>query len=369
MSRMFESTEINGMKMANRFVRSATWEGLADGKGAVTPRLLAMISELALGDIGLIISSHAYVREDGKAGPGQIGIHKDELIQGLKGMTRVVHDQGGKIICQMTHAGFFANPKLTGRPILAPSDVEGFAKSPRQQMTEAEIGAIIEAFGEAARRAREAGFDGVQIHAAHSYLFSQFVSPAFNKRTDRYGGSVKNRARALLEALGKIREVAGGGFPILVKLNCADFMEGGLTLEDSVRVGILLQQEGIDAIEVSGGTLVSGKLGPSRVGIGSGEREAYFREEGKAFKETLDVPIILVGGNRSFGMAERLVEEGCADYISMSRPLIREPGLVKRWKAGDLRKAACVSDNLCFRPGMAGKGVYCLTEEKEKNKK
>lgn len=365
MSEMFEATEINGITLSNRFVRSATWEGMATEEGECTPRLIDAMTELAKGQIGLIISSHAYVREDGKAGPGQIGIYKDDLIPGLRNMTGTIHDQGGKIVSQLTHGGFFSNPKLTGKPILAPSDVEGFAKASRKEMTEADIGEIVEAFGDAARRSQEAGFDGIQIHSAHGYLFSQFISPAFNKRTDKYGGSVEKRARALLEVLGKMRNTVGDDFPILVKLNGEDFIEGGLTLEDSLKVGVMLQKNGMDAIEVSGGTLVSGKFGPSRPGIKTEEKEAYFRDAGKAFKEALDIPIILVGGNRSFRMAERLVEEGYADYISMSRPLIREPHLIKRWAAGDLRKAECVSDNQCFSPGMEGKGVYCVTEGKE----
>jgi len=366
MSKMFEATEINGMTLSNRFVRSATWEGMATEEGECTPRLIDWMTELAKGQLGLIISSYAYVREDGKSGPGQIGIYKDDLIPGLRNMTETIHDQGGKVVSQLTHGGFFSNPKLTGKPILAPSDVAGFAKASRKEMTEVDIGEIVEAFGEAARRARDAGFDGIQIHSAHGYLFSQFISPAFNKRNDKYGGSVAQRTRALLEVLGKMRNMVGDDFPILVKLNCEDFIEGGLTLEDSLKVGAMLQKNGMDAIEVSGGTLVSGKFGPSRPGIKTEEKEAYFRDAGKAFKEALDIPIILVGGNRSFRMAERLVKEEYADYISMSRPFIREPHLIKRWAAGDLRKAECVSDNQCFSPGMKGKGVYCVTAEKGK---
>ncbi len=365
MSKMFEATEINGMTLANRFVRSATWEGMATEEGACTPRLIDWMTELAKGEIGMIISSHAYVREDGKAGPGQIGIYKDDLIPGLRNMTDTIHDQGGKIVCQLSHGGFFSNPKLTGKPILAPSNVEGFAAAPRKEMAEADIGEIVEAFGEAARRAREAGFDGVQIHSAHSYLFSQFISPAFNKRGDLYGGSLENRARALLEAYMEIRGAVGNGFPVLVKLNCQDFLDNGLNLEDALKVGAMLQEAGIDAIEVSGGTLVSGKLIPSRAGIKSEDREAYFREEGRAFKEALGVPIILVGGIRSFNLAEKIVKRGFADYVSMSRPFIREPHLIKRWAAGDTRKAECLSDNLCFSPGLEGKGIYCVSAEKQ----
>jgi len=149
-------------------------------------------------------------------------------------------------------------------------------------------------------------------------------------------------------------------------MNCRDFIEDGLVAEDALEVGEMLESEGIDAIELSGGVLAGGKLSPSRMGIKSEEKEAYFQDDAKAFKRKLKVPLILVGGNRSFQVAERLINEGAADYISMSRPLIREPDLINRWRAGDLSKAACLSDNMCFRPAQKGQGIYCLTEEREK---
>jgi 2,4-dienoyl-CoA reductase-like NADH-dependent reductase (Old Yellow Enzyme family) len=151
-------------------------------------------------------------------------------------------------------------------------------------------------------------------------------------------------------------------------MNCRDFIENGLVAEDSLEVGAVLESEGIDAIELSGGVLVGGKLSPSRMGIKSEEKEAYFQNDAKAFKEKIGVPLILVGGNRSFQVAERLINAGITDYISMCRPLIREPALINRWRAGDLSKAACVSDNMCFRPAQKGDGIYCLTEEREKKR-
>jgi 2,4-dienoyl-CoA reductase-like NADH-dependent reductase (Old Yellow Enzyme family) len=368
MSEMFEAAEINGMKLANRFVRSATWEGMARDDGACSPKLVGLMSELAKGDVGLIITSHAYVRQDGQAGPWQLGIYNDALIQGLREMTQAVHDHGGSVVLQAAHAGFFANAKLTGQTPLAPSHVEGIAKSPRKEMTVDDIQEIVGAFGEAASRARESGFDGVQIHSAHGYLLSQFLSPAFNKRADEYGGSVENRAKPLLEVLRRVKEAVGADFPVLVKMNSQDFLDGGLILEDSLKVGAMLQEGGIDAIELSGGTVVSGKLSPSRMGIKSEEKEAYFKDSAKAFKEALKVPIIMVGGIRSFQLAERLVALGYTDYVSMSRPFIREPDLIKRWASGDLRKAACISDNHCFGPGMAGEGIYCVVEKKLRKK-
>jgi 2,4-dienoyl-CoA reductase-like NADH-dependent reductase (Old Yellow Enzyme family) len=368
METMFETSMINGMQLANRFVRSATWEGMAAEDGKVTPKLIELMTGLAKGGLGLIITSHAYVHQYGQSNPWQLGVYSDELIPGLREMTGAVHDKGGKVVLQLAHAGFFANAKLTGQTPTAVSPVEGIAKSPRKEMTVADIRAIIKAFGEAAERAKSAGFDGVQIHSAHGYLLSQFLSPMFNHRRDEYGGDIQNRARALMEVLKSIRSTVGKNYPVLVKINCQDFVENGLNLEDSVQIGQMLAKNSIDAIEVSGGILISRKLSPTRMGIKSEDKEAYFQNEARAFKEKIDVPLIVVGGMRSFTVAERLVNDGIADYISMSRPFIREPDLINRWKTGDCRKAACVSDNQCFGPGMKGVGIYCVTEEREKQK-
>ena len=369
MSNLFEATEINGMQLANRFVRSATWEGMAAQDGACTPRLVEVYRHLAEGQVGLIITSHAFVRKDGQAGSFQLGIYDDRLKEGLRQMVEAVHGAKGKIVAQISHAGFFANAKLTGTAPVAASPAEQFGKSPRMILTEKGIHEIVVSFGQAARRVKDVGFDGIQLHAAHGYLMSQFLSPVFNKRTDSYGGAVENRARVLIETLGEVRSAVGKDYPVLIKLNSEDGLEGGITLGDSLKVGKMLQDAGIDGIEVSGGTVVSGALGASRSGIKSEEKEAYFRAASKAFKEALGIPIILVGGVRSPDLAEKLLEQGCADYFSMSRPLIREPDLVKRWASGDHSKSRCLSDNQCFEPGRAGEGVYCVTEKKEEEKK
>jgi 2,4-dienoyl-CoA reductase-like NADH-dependent reductase (Old Yellow Enzyme family) len=368
MSKLFERSSINCMQLSNRFVRSATWEGMAAEDGAVTDRLIETMSGLAKGGVGLIISGHAYVRPEGQAGPWQLGVCKDELIPGLRKMTSCVHDLGGRIVLQLAHAGRYAAAKLTGQPRLVVSDIEGTTKPHCCEITAGDIREIVTAFAEAAGRARQAGFDGVQIHSAHGYLLSQFLSPDFNRRPDEYGGSIGNRCRIHLEVYRAIREKVGSDYPILIKMNCQDFRENGLSLEDSLQVARSLAGAGLDAIEVSGGLFTNVKLSPSRRGIDSEEKEAYFSEELREFRKAVKVPLILVGGIRSFQVAERLVEEGSADFISMSRPFIREPELVNRWKAGDRRKAQCVSDSLCFEPGIAGKGIYCVTREREEAK-
>ena len=176
--------------------------------------------------------------------------------------TDAVHDKGAKCALQLAHAGYFANAKLTGQTPWAASYVEDFAKSPRSEMTVEDIRSFVDSFAQAAARAVRAGFDAVQIHAAHGYLLSQFLSPRFNRRKDEYGGPVENRARFLLEALQAIRSEVGPSFPILIKMNSDDGLDGGLTVEDSLKVGAMLREAGIDAIELSGGTVVSGETQP-----------------------------------------------------------------------------------------------------------
>ncbi len=362
MSKLFETSRINGMTLSNRFIRSATWEGMATPEGAVTPRLIETMKTLAQGGVGLIISSHAFVRPDGQASPFQLGIYKDDLIPGLQEMTNAVHENSSKIVLQLAHAGNFAMKKLTGQPPLVASNFEGLASSPRKEMNVEDILELIRAFGDAARRAQVAGFDGVQIHSAHGYLLSQFLSPALNRRKDEYGGTNQNRARIHLQIYEAIRKVVGQDYPIFIKLNCKDFIENGMSLEESIQVAKWLAEAGLDAIELSGGFITGGKLSPSRSGIDSEEKEAYFQEEARAMKKEIRIPLILVGSIRSFAVAVRLIEEGTADYISMSRPLIREPDLINRWKAGGRHRSECRSDNLCFKPGMDGEGVYCAVK-------
>ncbi len=365
MSILFEKTGINGMALENRFVRSATWLGLASEDGTATPKLVEAMARLAQGRVGLIVTGHAYVSPEGQAGPRQLGVYKDELVPGLQEMTGAVHDAGGRIVLQLAHAGAFAPGKLTRTTPWAVSAFEGLAKTPRREMTVEDIQGLKASFAEAARRAREAGFDGVQIHSAHGYLLSQFLSPAFNRREDAYGGDAERRSRGPLEVVRAVREVVGPDYPVLIKMNGRDDADGGLELEAAVQAAQAFEAEGLDAVELSGGLLTGGRHSPSRPGIRTEEQEAYFREEARAFKAAIGIPLILVGGLRSFGVAEDLVQSGVADYISMSRPLIREPGLVRRWMEGDRSRAACKSDNLCFGPGLKGEGVSCVTRERE----
>jgi 2,4-dienoyl-CoA reductase-like NADH-dependent reductase (Old Yellow Enzyme family) len=352
------------MTLANRFVRSATWEGMATEGGRVTPALTDTMVALAEGGVGLIVTGHAYVSQAGQASPWQLGIYDDGLIDGLKSMTTAVHAAGGKIVAQLAHAGHFALEKATGIAPVVASDFDGLAQTPRTELSAAGIRDLKTAYVHAARRAQAAGFDGIQLHSAHGYLLSQFLSPWFNRRTDDYGGTIDNRVRMHVEIIRAIRQAVGKDYPLLVKMNGEDFSEGGLTAAESIQAAKQMVAAGLDAVELSGGLLTGGKRSPSRPNINTEDKEAYFKDAARAFKSELDVPLILVGGIRSPEVAERLLADGTADYFSMSRPLIREPGLINRWRSGDRARARCLSDNLCFRPGMTGKGIYCVTEER-----
>lgn len=346
MNPLFEPTEINGLQLKNRFVRAATWEGLADEDGGCTPRLVELYSRLAEGEVGLIITGHSYCLLEGKHAEGQLGIYKDALIPGLKSLTRAVHERGGRIVIQISYGGAY------------------LSKSRVERMTGSDIQEVVQAFGRAAARARDAGFDGVEIFAAHGFFLSQLLCPRYNPRTDAYGGSIENRARALLEAVEAVRKKEGRRFPLLVKLNARDGVERGLTLEDSLQVGVWLKEREIDALEISGGLLNIANLLDKK--IDSEEQEATFREEARAFKKTVDLPLIVVGGIRSLPVAQKIVEDQVADYVSMCRPFIREPGLVKRWKDGDRRKADCISCNNCVEQLKKGLGISCVPVEPEK---
>jgi 2,4-dienoyl-CoA reductase-like NADH-dependent reductase (Old Yellow Enzyme family) len=369
MARLFERTSINGMELENRFVRSATWEGMATDDGICTPRLIDLLVKLASGGVGLIISSHTYVSRAGQAGPWQLGIDRDELTPGLQDMTEAVHRENGKIVLQLAHAGCRAIPELTGQEPAGPSGSKSEADAPYRQMSIDDIRATIEAFASGAARAKASGFDGVQIHAAHGYLLSQFLSPYYNKREDAYGGTLANRARMALEVLQAVRDKVGAEYPVLIKMNSEDFVEKGLSVDEMVRVAAKLEEAGIDAIELSGGTADSGKMIPVRPGrIDSAEKEAFYRDAAARYKEKVSTPLLLVGGFRSYAVAEELVGSGLTDYVSLSRPLIREPHLINRWKSGDTGKSTCLSDNLCFKPIRDGEGMYCYAQAKAKDR-
>ena len=287
MAELFEPTVINGMTLANRFVRSATWEGLATREGYATEGLTKLLTDLARGKVGLIITSHAYVSPEGQAAPAQLGIYTDGHVPSLKEMVDKVHDAGGRIALQISHGGRYAL-KFPDVVRVGPSTIESKGEIQCREMTEGEILSMVGLFAEAAQRAKAAGFDAIQIHSAHGYLVSQFLSPYSNKRTDSYGGPVRNRARFLLDVVRAMRNEVGDKFPLLVKLNSQEFLEGGYTVEDMLVVASLLEEAGIDAIEMSGGNHVEGVFGayfPARQAKPNMEERPYYLDEARRYKE------------------------------------------------------------------------------------
>ena len=363
---LFDQTTINGMPLQNRLARSATWEGLCEADGRPTARLADFYRNLARGGIGLLITGYTFVRPDGKQLPGKMGIHTDDFAPEMRALTTAVHDEGGRICMQLVHAGGQTDSANAGGRPKAPSALETdqYPETP-DEISLTDITDIIAAFGAGAGRAKAYGFDAVQLHGAHGYLINQFLSPLTNKRTDQYGGSIENRSRFLLEAYRSVRQAVGPDFPVMIKLNGADNLEGGLTIEDAVSAAEALSAEGIDAIEVSGGTPASGDLSPARAKILKPEQEAYNLALARRIKEKVSCPIMVVGGFRSYEVAEKTIQED-GDYIAMARPLIREPDLARRWQAGDRTPARCISCNKCFLPGIKEGGIYCVAAKKEK---
>lgn len=369
MRQLYQETSINQIRIPNRFVRSATWEGMATADGRCTPELIACLTRLAQGGVGLIITGHAYVAPEGKASVYQLGVYADDLEAGLSELAAAVHAAGRPLVMQLAHAGCRAAPDVAGAVIQGPSArAEGNGPA-CQAMTLEEIQETVEAFGRAALRAQRAGFDGVQIHAAHGYLLSQFLSPFYNQRTDAYGGTIANRTRLVCEVLQRIRACTGSEFAILAKLNAEDFLEDGFSVDDMLYTAARLAELGLDALEISGGTTHSGALNPIRTTRApSPELEAYYGETVRRLRTRVDLPLILVGGIRSYETAAQYIHADIVDYIAMCRPLICEPDLIQRWQAGDTARSACRSDNQCFRPALSGRGIYCVTMEKARRK-
>lgn len=369
MTEIFEATAIRNMPLQNRLIRSATWEGMCNPDGGPTGKLIDCYKALADGGVGLIITGYAFVRPDGRQLPGKMGIHTDDFAAGMEKLTASVHERAGKICIQLVHAGGQTDSKNAGRQPLAPSAIKvaQFPETPAA-MTISDINEIIAAFAAGAERAKKWGFDAVQLHAAHGYLLCQFLSPLTNRRADDYGGTIENRCRFLLEVYRAVRKATGPNYPVFAKLNGSDFLEGGLSLDDALFAAKLLSVEGIDAIEVSGGTPASGEFRPVRVKIKTPAQEAYNLSLAKAIKKVVGCPIMTVGGFRSYQVVEKALQEEGMDYVSLSRPFIREPHLPRRWQEGDRSPARCISCNSCFTPGLKGEGIYCVIDKMEKEK-
>ncbi len=357
MSLLFTPYQIGSLQTSNRLVRSATAERMADPDGRPLPPLTKLYEELARGGVGLIITGHMYVHPSGKAHPEMTGVYTDDFIPDLAELARAVHGLGGRIVPQINHCGMNSTEEAVSETI-APSAIDQpFLPKPAREMTLREVETAVQAFADAARRCQEAGFDGVQIHAAHGYLISQFLSPFVNRRTDQWGGTAERRMRFLREVCSAVRERVGEEYPVLVKLGMMDSVEGGLSSEDGAGIVAALAGMGIDAVEISGG--IGGEKNLNvRKGIRSEAKEAYFLPLARDARPHTELPILLVGGFRSRSVMERVLADGLADYISLCRPLISEPDLPNQFMLGLKGKSRCMSANNCWAT-KAGEGIGC----------
>jgi 2,4-dienoyl-CoA reductase-like NADH-dependent reductase (Old Yellow Enzyme family) len=358
MSCLFQPIAIDGVEMRNRFLRSATWDRTGTDDGAVTDASVRIIEDLARGGVGLIVTGYAFVSEQGKAAVRQLGISHDRHVKGLSRLARAAHEHGARIAVQVAHGG--ANLGLLGRAgrvALAPSRIEGHPQSHREATSD-EIQQIVHDFAAAAARGREAGFDAVQLHGAHGYLLSQFLSPRTNHRTDEWGGSPERRRRFLVEVVRAVRHAVGEGYPVWMKMGLRDYSDDGLELDEGLQALRALIADGLSAVEVSSGFGARS----ARTARPGDEEDPYFREEGAAAKGAVDVPVMLVGGIRSLGMAEDILNSWHADMISICRPLIREPHLIARWQRGDTAPSKCISCNKCLAAGVKGEPLRCEEE-------
>ncbi len=363
MKELFEKTSINGLELKNRFIRSATWERMADDKGHLTDRLLNVYEKLADGGAAAIITGYAFVVEDEQPNARMMGIYNDSFIDEYKRLTDTVHKRGSKIILQTVYGGSFTWYKTGERVIWGPSAVTNKVSNVTpKEMTLEDIKMLIEAFGDAALRAKKSGFDGVEIHGAHSYLLNMFLAPFFNIREDQYGGSAENRARIIYDIYDNARAKVGKEFPILIKLNCSDFMgDKGFTFADCKEICRNLAARGIDAIEISGGPVFRApkpEKDPSDFPVERIGKESYFAAYAKEIAGAVDVPVILVGGNRSVEIMENILNDSAIEYFSIARPLLSEPDLINKWSKDKSCKPRCVSCNKCFDEN----GNICVLE-------
>jgi len=350
MSKLFEPFKVGSMEIRNRFMRSATTSYWSDKRGVVRTEIINLYRRLAEGGVGLIVKGHLYVTDSGKAHTGMAGISSDIHVPRLRELTDAVHEHGGKIVTQLNHAGYNSIVDRAG-----PSEYGGSGWKARGLKLD-EIHNIVDTFGNAAQRSMDAGFDGVQIHGAHGYLISQFLSRLANRRTDEYSGSLENRMRLLNEVYDEVRARVGGRVPVLLKMNCDDFSPEGFTIKDSAIVAGAICKRSLDAIEISGGGLGQRQELRARALSDDPEvAEASFAGHAFEIREaTRPTPLALVNGIRSHRCMKAIIGRGLADIVSMSRPFIREPDLVRSFEAGQ-PAATCTTCSACSSREFFGK--------------
>ena len=354
---------IGPLTIPNRIVRGATSETMASPSGIVFDSYVELYRRLAGGGAGLLLSGHMYVDPRGQASANQTGIHDDRVVPGLRRATDAVHEAGGRIFAQLGHCG--SQTMMADITPVAPSPVPNamYTIQPTELSAE-EILGLVRAFGEAATRVAEAGFDGIHIHGGNGYLISEFCSPHANTRDDDWGGDADRRGRFMIEVYDAVRASVGDDFPITARLSVEDSVPGGLAREESLPRARVLAERGINGFETTYGVMRSyfENIRPY-VAVGRAQAwrnllvqrarqpagaEAYYRPFARAIKEATGLPVILVGGVRTTETMTDILESGDADFLAMARPFIREPDLVRKLEAGRTGGVACVSCNMCL---------------------
>lgn len=357
MKTLFEPVKISQLTLKNRVVRSATLEYCGNEEGRMTEELASIYKRLAEGGVGAIITGMIGINGESRILPAMIKAYDDAFVGDYRPVCNLVHVRGSKLIAQIAHCGAKVARTDDGAQPVGPSESVLPSGTVVRALTKEGIGKIVGDFADAAAACKEAGFDGVQIHGAHGYLLSQFLSPTFNKRTDEYGGPIEDRARIVFEVYRAIRDAVGEDYPVWIKINGEDFTVDGMTPEESLWVCQELEQMGIDAIEVSGGVGTDPASRPSRA-IQTEEDEGSFVETAERIAQAVKSPVICVGGFRTLSKIEQVLNERNFAAVALCRPLICEPDLIERWRDGQAEKSRCISCNKCFTPDGLGCQVF-----------
>lgn len=357
---LFAPGSIGKCVLRNRVVMPPMATNLGSAFGEVTPELLSYYQRRARGGVGLIVVENAQVDMfQGRSLVAQIAVDSDKFLPGLRALAEVIHAEGAKVFLQIQHGGRQCTPSTTdGLQPVAPSPVPcKFLQVMPRALTKEEIQELVEKFAQAALRAKAAGFDGVEIHAAHGYLLNEFLSPYTNKRDDEYGGSLENRLRILSDILVRTRELVGEDFVVGVRLSVEEFVPGGLTLAESREIAQRLDDQGVDYLSVSCGIYESVSTVVEPMNYSEGWR-AYLA---RGIKEVVSCPVIAVGVIRHPEMAERILAAGDADFVAIGRGLIADPDWVKKVAAGKEEEINhCISCNVgCIGELLASGKVRC----------
>lgn len=362
----FSPASLGAVHVRNRFVRAGTGESMADRAGLIGADYVKLHEDLARGGVGLAFTGHIFCHPRGRYGELQAGLHRDDVVERFGRVTEAVHRHGGRIFAQIAHAG--SQTMIRGNEPLAPSAVDNVMTGRKVRAAHPdEIEEVIDAFAQAARRAAEAGFDGVHLHGANGYLIAQFRSPLTNTRDDEWGGSQERRDRLAVAIIRAIRAQLPSDKALTMKVGLQDLVDepGGLRVDDALEGVKSFVGAGLDGVEVSSNLMsdyVSASIRPyvavtrrralsdllvHRVGKAP-EAETYFLDYADAVRAGVDTKVILVGGIRRLDTINALISGGRADFVSMARPFIREPDLVNRLHTGRQTTPACVSCNICL---------------------